>query len=273
MPVGRVRVCGSGVRFRRLIRAELDRPRDPATLSGPGGARPSGRQPVPRFIPHLDGLRQMGLKKFALAAAKVTPVGYAASKMADHAQASQPADPAAPKPDKIKTVAQLQYSPGGLSNAYAGTKIRLLANGTIIRKDHTRSPLSPGYKIYSVRRGAKAVLDPDLTSGLDNRKHTTGVTITLADGRVLTWQSTQDGSGVRFDRSQARDFVQAFNAMAAGAAPSVASPRPASVATAVPAAAEPSVAQKLTELAALHTSGILTDDEFAAKRAALVTQL
>jgi hypothetical protein len=41
----------------------------------------------------------------------------------------------------------------------------------------------------------------------------------------------------------------------------------------VPAAAEPSVAQKLTELAALHTSGILTDDEFAAKRAALVTQL
>jgi hypothetical protein len=243
----------------------------------------------------------MGPKKFALAAAKATPAGYAVSKIVGHAQAEQGATP---PPAKIKTVAELQYSPGGLSNAGGGTKIRLLANGTIIRKD-----------VVLAIRGGHAVLDPDLQAGLVGRKHTTGVTITLIDGQVLTWQSTSEGHMVRFDQSQAHAFVLAFNKIAADKnTPAAAGngitltveqlqakvadlqtvtwPDDArrlatiesckailaryEVAPAAGRAAEApesSVAQKLTELAALHTSGILTDDEFAAKRTTLVAQL
>jgi hypothetical protein len=97
----------------------------------------------------------------------------------------------------------------------------------------------------------------DTTSGAFNRTHTTEVVITLADGQQLVHALTLSGSTVRQAQKSARNFAAAVNS-AAGV-------------TAAPTTTSP--ADVLAQITQLHEAGLLTDDEFAAKRAEVIGRI
>ena len=63
---------------------------------------------------------------------------------------------------------------------------------------------------------------------------------------------------------------QKYAAQDAAAQPQYAEPEPQYAPPPPPPAAEPDVAGELTKLAELHTQGILTDEEFSAKKAQIL---
>lgn len=83
-----------------------------------------------------------------------------------------------------------------------GHRIALGPDGIILRRQ--------AYPVV----GARAEVT-DFRSGLAGRKHTTELTITLADGRVLTWHETDTGITARMLHNQAVKFAAAVNTAAA----------------------------------------------------------
>jgi hypothetical protein len=111
-------------------------------------------------------------------------------------------------------------------------------------------------------RVGKALLFEIIAFAAKNAKTAATITVTRKDGNVAIWQiDKMTGAQVR---AKLQPFMFEHGVKCLDDAP---------LPTAAPAAPEADPAEQLKKLGDLHDSGLLTDEEFAAKRAALVDKL
>ena len=111
-------------------------------------------------------------------------------------------------------------------------------------------------------RAGKALLVGVFALAAKNTQREATITVTRKDGNVAIYQITGVSGGAV--RAKLQPFLIEHGVTCLDDAP---------LPAAAPAAPEADPADQLKKLADLHQSGLLTDDEFAAKRAALVDKL
>jgi hypothetical protein len=111
-------------------------------------------------------------------------------------------------------------------------------------------------------RAGKALLVGVFALAAKNTQREATVTVTRKDGNVAIYQVTGMSGGAV--RAKLQPFLIEHGVICTDDAPSPA---------AASAAAAPDPAEQLRKLADLHQSGLLTDEEFAVKRAAIVDRL
>lgn len=104
--------------------------------------------------------------------------------------------------------------------------------------------------------------------GMAARTAVVAGTATAVSGSVARHQ--QNKANEQYEQ-QAYEAQQQQAAMDAAAAQAVANAQAAAPAAAAPAAAGDDMMSKLTQLATLHSQGILSDEEFAAAKAKLLS--
>jgi hypothetical protein len=205
----------------------------------------------------------MNIRKIALAAVKTTPVGFAASKIVDHVQAEKSAEPGEVAPPVAEAAAgpterHLRREAKHTAKAEAKHAVQYWTMlGTLQKLTVTQDQIK--FQRQSIPlAGARAAVTTS-SSGAFGRTVNTVLTIVAADGQEIVYSFGggfgTKGASSRSEEARIRKAAAKVNSLAAGRS------------------AKPATTDALTQLASLHDSGLLTDDEFAAKRAEVMGRI